>query len=184
MKFRCTGCGKARAKRFFHRDRTRKQGVHPRCKKCRCEYQSAYAKRTRPARNMAERSWYLRNRDYAREMHRKMRVRRRNRDPVAYMIKRAEAAAKWQGLAFNLKRDDLFIPSVCPVLGMKLIWPRKPDSRRRDNMPTIDRVNSRRGYVRGNVMVISFRANILKRDATLDELKALVRYVEGAMTAA
>ncbi len=46
--------------------------------------------------------------------------------------------------------------------------------------PTLDRIIPSRGYVRGNIAVISFRANFLKRDATLDELRKIIRYIEGA----
>lgn len=181
-KFQCITCGRKKTCKFFHRDRTRRYGIHPECKECRSQRQSAYSRRTRPARNAYDRAWWASNKEYAREMHRKMRLRRRRRDPVAYLIKRAKAAAKWKGLAFNLRHCDLTIPERCPVLGMKLVWPRKLVRRRPANLPSIDRVNPRRGYVRGNVRVISFRANLLKRNATLDELKALVRYVEEAST--
>ncbi len=46
------------------------------------------------------------------------------------------------------------------------------------NSPTIDRVDNTKGYIPGNVAVISYRANCLKRDSSLDELIKLVDYVK------
>lgn len=47
-----------------------------------------------------------------------------------------------------------------------------------NNSPSLDRMIPALGYVASNVRVISYRANAIKRDATLDELRALVAYVE------
>jgi hypothetical protein len=47
-----------------------------------------------------------------------------------------------------------------------------------DNLPTLDRVDPVCGYVPGNVWVISWRANRLKQDASLDELRMLARALE------
>jgi hypothetical protein len=46
---------------------------------------------------------------------------------------------------------------------------------RSDNLPSIDRIDPSKGYVKGNVWVISWRANRLKSDATFEELEAIVR---------
>jgi hypothetical protein len=44
--------------------------------------------------------------------------------------------------------------------------------------PSIDRVDSSKGYTKDNIQVISHRANNLKNNATLEELRKLVTYVE------
>lgn len=43
-----------------------------------------------------------------------------------------------------------------------------------NNSPTIDRINPKLGYIKGNVWVISNKANRFKNDATLEELELLV----------
>lgn len=53
------------------------------------------------------------------------------------------------------------------------------DGSRRDRKPSLDRVVPSLGYVKGNVRVISFRANRIKSDATADELRAVLSYTEG-----
>jgi hypothetical protein len=86
-------------------------------------------------------------------------------------------------LEFDLAVADLPnpLPTVCPVLGCPLRYDftERPGSRRQAHpcAASLDRLDSRRGYVPGNVAVISWRANILKQDATLKELELLVLWM-------
>jgi hypothetical protein len=59
------------------------------------------------------------------------------------------------------------IPSKCPVLGIPL---HRGVGGFCDNSPTLDRFIPELGYVKGNVEVISFRANRIKCDASMDEV--------------
>ena len=79
-------------------------------------------------------------------------------------------------LPFDLKLVDVVVPPYCPVLGIPIF---KVGGRQSDNSPSLDKLIPELGYVKGNVYVISFRANKLKGDATLEEMKAVVRYMEG-----
>lgn len=45
-----------------------------------------------------------------------------------------------------------------------------------DNSPTLDKIEPALGYVPGNIIVISGRANRLKADATIDELRAIASF--------
>jgi hypothetical protein len=69
---------------------------------------------------------------------------------------KGRAAAK--GREFNLELQDIVIPERCPVLGIPM------------TRPSLDRIDNNKGYVKGNVRVISYRANVLKNDATVEEL--------------
>ena len=44
--------------------------------------------------------------------------------------------------------------------------------------PSIDRIDNTRGYVKDNIIIVSRRANILKKDATINELIKLANYYE------
>jgi len=83
--------------------------------------------------------------------------------------------AKRKGLAFDITADDLIVPEFCPVLGVRL----EPGNGLSPNSPSVDRVDNSKGYVKGNVRVISTRANALKGDATPAEVQKLLAYMEG-----
>jgi hypothetical protein len=97
------------------------------------------------------------------------------------MLIRSRARAKKLGLEFNLEESDLIIPSVCPVLGIPLYFSNTGKKGATDNTPTLDRVDNSKGYVKGNVFVISSRANILKRDAEEWELRAIADYMKSIL---
>jgi hypothetical protein len=73
------------------------------------------------------------------------------------------------GLEFSIGIEHIVIPPLCPILKIPLSFTDRGIS----NSPSLDRIDSRRGYTQDNVQIISARANHLKRDATLDELMAL-----------
>ncbi|WP_210240170.1 hypothetical protein, partial [Mesorhizobium sp. M2E.F.Ca.ET.154.01.1.1] len=72
---------------------------------------------------------------------------------------------------YSLTKDDIFIPTHCPVFGFEL-----KDGGDRNNSPSLDRIKPELGYVPGNIQVISTRANRIKNDATPDELRLLADY--------
>jgi hypothetical protein len=82
-------------------------------------------------------------------------------------LKRAERGAKTKGLEFNLTEADLVMPANCPVLGIPLIMNGGLNA---PNNPSLDRIDNRLGYIKGNVIVVSDRANRLKNNATIEEL--------------
>ena len=91
----------------------------------------------------------------------------------------ARARAKKRGLSFELKLSDIVIPPTCPVLGIPIAAGHSANKTGpAASAPTLDRINPALGYVPGNVAVISWRANRLKSDATLAELRAVTTWVE------
>lgn len=97
---------------------------------------------------------------------------------TATMVTAAKTRAKKSGVPFNITKDDVTIPAVCPVLGIPLF--RRGGTGRGgpgNNSPTIDRVVNELGYTRGNIAVISHRANRIKQDATPQELEAVASWL-------
>ena len=86
---------------------------------------------------------------------------------------RAKARAASKGLEFNISLDDVIVPALCPVLGVKM-------AANTGTAPSLDRIDSSKGYIRGNVAVISTRANYLKGNATVEELQKVLDYMKGA----
>jgi hypothetical protein len=103
--------------------------------------------------------------------------KKRREDPAYRMFHGAKQRAKNKNLPFDIDQDYIknIIPTHCPVLGIPLL---NGSGTFHDNSLSLDKIIPCKGYVKGNVCVISDRANRLKRDATLDELKKLVYYLE------
>ncbi|MEY9506918.1 hypothetical protein ABIE87_006476 [Bradyrhizobium diazoefficiens] len=94
---------------------------------------------------------------------------------IRKLIMRARMRAKRAGLEHDVKLDDLHVPTHCPVLGIPL---HAATGGPLANRFSLDRIDSRKGYVKGNVQIISFRANTIKGNATAAELRAVADYVE------
>ncbi len=117
----------------------------------------------------------LRRTPEGRETNRRALARRKLKDPVQSLLYDARRRAKWRGELCDLEPADLRIPERCPLLGIQIfVAGGKPT----DNSPSVDRIDPDRGYVKGNVWVVSWRANRIKNDATLDELRQIVRALE------
>lgn len=89
------------------------------------------------------------------------------------MLARAKVRAKQLGLPFDLILDDIVVPSFCPVLGIAIeVQTGKPS----DNSPELDKIIPELGYVRGNIIVISRKANRIKTNATIDEIRMVADF--------
>jgi hypothetical protein len=97
----------------------------------------------------------------------------RRKSPERYMLTRAKTRAKQKGLLFDLDLADIVIPECCPIFGLKLAV---AEGLATDASPELDRIEPSKGYVRGNVMVISRRANRIKNDASPAELQQLATF--------
>lgn len=91
------------------------------------------------------------------------------------MLKSAKLRAAEKKVPFALGADDIHIPEVCPILGIRLLGGVGMVAA---GSPSLDRLDPKQGYVVGNVAVISHRANRIKGDATLGELRKLVEWME------
>jgi hypothetical protein len=83
------------------------------------------------------------------------------------MLASAKSRAKKKNIPFNLELSDIKIPQFCPLLGMEL--QRNKNGECRDTSPSLDRKTPELGYVKGNVWVISQKANMMKNNGTIDE---------------
>lgn len=92
------------------------------------------------------------------------------------MLSSAKQRALAKGLMFDIHYDDIQIPNLCPVLKIPLIP--SVDGQYSDNSPSLDRKIPYLGYTKGNVQVISMRANRLKSDANSAEIAAVLAYVQ------
>lgn len=92
----------------------------------------------------------------------------REENPHKFMYWSAKKRAKQFNLEFNIEIGDIIIPENCPYLNEKLT--RIQGDGRQPYNPSLDRIDPTKGYVKGNIEVISNKANIMKNNASKDEL--------------
>ena len=85
---------------------------------------------------------------------------------------RAKTRAKRKGIPFDILLEDVVIPNKCPVFSQPFVYG-DPDW-----TYSIDRLDNSKGYVRGNILIVSNKANRLKNDATMDDLRTVVDFYE------
>jgi hypothetical protein len=117
------------------------------------------------------------NYKWSKEKMQEYDTRRRLEDPVGSLLRGAKKRAKIKGIEFDISKEDLgLFPVVCPVLGVELQY--SQIGRQQPNSASLDRFDNSKGYIKGNVRIISLRANELKRDGTLEEFLHIVRYLQ------
>lgn len=93
------------------------------------------------------------------------------------MLAGARYRAEKKGLPFDLTVEwaeaelETAVSNGCPYLGIPIHLEAKGTAG--PNSPSIDQINPGAGYTPDNCIIVSWRANALKRDATLDELELL-----------
>lgn len=96
------------------------------------------------------------------------------------MLSGAKRRANQKGLQFDLTLDDLrdLVTWRCPALGIQLDWSLKGSGNVSPCSPSLDRIDSRQGYIKSNVVIISRRANTIKSDANAKELLLIGKWLE------
>jgi hypothetical protein len=96
--------------------------------------------------------------------------RKKGQDPRCRIFLGARDRSKKKNMDFTITKEDIVIPEICPLLGIKI----DIECKDRFHSPSLDRIDNTKGYTPDNIWVISNRANTLKNDASLQELQTLV----------
>jgi hypothetical protein len=107
--------------------------------------------------------WRRQNPKAVKDSYKKAKLNR----PELWLLKQAKKRAKDKGLEFSLVLEDIVIPTHCPIMGEPLQY--IPDGYS-DYSPSLDRVDSSKGYTKDNIQVISSIANRMKWNATREQL--------------
>lgn len=166
----CSKCNETKALDQFgvRSDSGKPKGV---CKVCE------QARNSRPEFRERRRKLARQRRSDNKEHYQQLDRERNIRTKPARLWSAAKIRAKQHGLDFNIEVADVIIPPKCPILGIDII-PSKDSQGPSDHSPSVDRINNDFGYVKGNVRVISYRANSLKSDGRLAEFKAIIADLE------
>ena len=104
---------------------------------------------------------------------------------IKHGMRKTEAYMRWQGahhrakiknLEFDIEIEDCIAPKNCPVFGIPLISSKGKGQTH--NSPHVDRLIGSKGYVKNNIVVISNKANSIKNDATVKELRMVADWLE------
>lgn len=182
----------------FAKDKSsKKDGHHHRCKLCQVTYLREWkqnnpdkvrAQRKRHKQlhsdqlKLAKRVHYYANREVILANSKKKRTGKRGY--LKTMLRSAKARAKEFNLQFDIDLEYLeFIATDhCPVDGLPFDWDRQLETDKSLSLatPSLDRIDSSQGYVKGNVKIIGWKWNAKKSNMNLDDLLLLVEYVRSA----
>lgn len=81
----------------------------------------------------------------------------------------ARTRAAYYNLPINISKEDIVVPEICPILNVPL-------ERGTRYAPSLDRIIPELGYVKGNIQVISWKANTMKLDASAEELRNFAKW--------
>ncbi len=163
----CTRCRLAKPRTEF-------SGTHHRCRSCNAASQAEWRARDPERCKAKSRRWYAKNRVEMQRLARERMAERKIRDPIGVMLKRKRYNAERLGIPFDLASTDIVIPEFCQILGIRLAPIGSPDI---DARPSIDRLDPSKGYVRGNVAVISNKANRIKSDGTAEHHERIAAWM-------
>lgn len=90
---------------------------------------------------------------------------------VKKLLSDAKRRAERKGMRFDLELLSLNKPTHCPIFGFELVY--QASGKRLPNSASLDRFDSSKGYTPDNVWIISWRANQVKTDATLQEMQTV-----------
>jgi hypothetical protein len=102
-------------------------------------------------------------------------IRWREKNHEKAILFRAKQRAKQKDFEFNLDSSDIVIPLRCPILDIEII--RNKNTSTKVNSPSLDRIDNTKGYIKGNIMVVSNKANTMKNNATPEELIKFANWI-------
>lgn len=172
----CRICKLSKKLDEFHKDRSAKSGKRSFCKDCaRVRYDT-----NRSHYNRNKRAWYQDNQKKVKSQIRDAKNKRKKERPLSWILERLKTGAKRRGHECTITVEDFpeGIPTHCPVFGVPLA----PTCSGSPWAPSFDRLDSEKGYVPGNVRIISRKANIIKNMGTAEDHEAIARWMrkEGA----
>lgn len=128
---------------------------------------------------MSSKEWYKKNKEKIRRVQREY-----ENTPKGWAVRQTSALkyrAKKAGWAFDLNTSyiETLMVSHCPALGYELQYSILPGNKhkKRKDAASIDRIDSNLGYIKGNVQILSWQANLIKQNATNDELISFSKWV-------
>ena len=91
------------------------------------------------------------------------------------LITCAKGRALREKVPFAIQKEDMLIPDVCPALGIPI---ERGKGKMHGSSPTLDKIIPELGYVRGNIAIISLKANRMKSNGTAAEHRLIADWID------
>ncbi len=156
----CTKCKKDKSKGEYYKDSNRQNGLTTWCKACHKEHRDA---------NREKQRLYMANLRIT-QPEKVKEVKRnswKNLEPRKKMFLQAKNRASRKNMDFNISLEDIIVPNLCPLLEIPFVVGTANDY---EYTYSLDRIDSSKGYVKGNVWVITKLANSMKNSASIEML--------------
>jgi hypothetical protein len=137
------------------------------------KYGKQYYRKHKDIVRMTSKKTYENNKEDILKRH---KIAHWNRDPRELILQRAKIRARIEHLPFNLVKEDIILPKICPVFGFKLIRNRGAKTAAY-NSYSIDKIVPSLGYIKGNIQILSYKANVMKHNATQKELLLFAKWI-------
>lgn len=147
------------------------------CYECKLLKAAAWKKANADKHAEINRRWSAANP----QTRRRTQLKQRSKDPKSYWaqstFQNAKKRALLKGLPFTVTKQDIYEAAgeTCPVFGTRFDF--VGNGRIVPESPSLDRIVPALGYVHGNVVVISMRANAIKQNATADEIQRVAEWL-------
>ncbi len=175
----CKKCGLEKELEDFPKHSKCKDGRTHVCKEC--EYKKARNRYSLTGKDNMKRYYQKIKKDndkYFSHLKKVNNYRDNNREKCLLLY--CKNRVKTFNLPFNLELEDIIIPEYCPILEVKFNL-NKPKRGRNMYGPSVDRIIPELGYVKGNIRIISLKANMMKSNASKEELlifsKNIINYI-------
>lgn len=166
----CTQCKLLKEAIEFSKDQTASDGLKSYCKDCCKKYNKnkhkKFSAEQKARYNTARKEKYENDINGVRTKRLEYMETWRKNNAQKTLYGQARIRAAKRGLEFNIELSDVVIPDVCPILQVPLVKDGKTWF-----SPSLDRIDVTKGYIKGNVAVISDLANTMKNSATFEQLR-------------
>lgn len=167
-KLKCSSCKEEKEViEFYISNKYPKRGYEYRCKTCSRRRSLGYHEENR---EQLCKKWKI-NRDNL-SIEQKAEIAEKSKmyyrqNIVKLLLHRARSRSIKKNIFCNITEEDIILPSVCPLLEIPFQY-----GSRHDKWLTysLDRIDNTKGYVKGNVQVITYLANTMKSQATKEQL--------------
>ena len=139
-------------------------------KKRRQEYSKEYNKK-----------YYLINKEKIIKQTTENKKRIAKEDPVYSLFVRAKERAKKRNILFDIDKE--YLKSIypknnrCPILNIDFqLGFLNEIKKNKDYAPSLDRIIPDKGYVKGNLVIVSFIANRVKNNVSVETLEKIVNF--------